>query len=80
MFSYIGRELLEYSSPALPKVQSSYVGQVRPLLALPRLLEAKTTSREEGLLLHALQSGSSEWIKRWKLRSSSLYLFIHYQM
>lgn len=46
MFSYIGRELLEYSSPALPKVQSSYVGQVRPLLALPRLLEAKTTSRE----------------------------------
>ncbi len=45
------------------------------MLALLRLQEGKSTSREEGLLLHAPKAGASERMKQWTLRPSMVIWF-----
>lgn len=62
-----------YPGPIPTKMQNSYVGLGQPLL-LVEIVQAKTHSREEGLLWLALKSGYLEQTK-WKLRSSILSLF-----
>ena len=66
----------QYTLALYPKRPDQLQGSGRPLVGPAEIVGGKDHFQRGGALFHSLKSGSSERIKQWKLRTSSLFSMI----